>query len=96
MRKSNQQSIGEVLQQFLKENHIDKKLQQADIISKWELLVGKLFAKHTKQLYFMGNKLVIELDSPALRNELNMQRSTLISKINELADDKIVADIILK
>ncbi len=96
MRKSNQQSIGEALQQFLKENHIDKKLHQADIIGKWEILVGKLFAKHTKQVYFMGSKLVIELDSPALRNEMNMLRTNLIAKINEMADDKVVTEIILK
>lgn len=96
MRKSNQQSIGEALQQFLKENHIDKKLHQADILGKWELLVGKLFAKHTKNVFFMGTKLVVELDSPALRNELNMQRTTLISKINELADSALVTEIILK
>ncbi len=96
MRKSNQQSIGEALQQFLKANNIDKKLHQADIIGKWETLVGKLFAKHTKQVYFMGSKLVVELDSPALRNELNMQRNTLIAKINELADAVVVTEIILK
>ena len=36
MRKSNQQTIGEVLQQFLKENKLDAKLNQANIIGSWE------------------------------------------------------------
>jgi len=44
MRKSNQQTIGEVLQQFLKENKLDTKLNQANIIGNWEKLVGPLFS----------------------------------------------------
>ncbi len=96
MRKSNQQSIGEVLQEFLKQNRLDKKLHHADIIGKWEEIVGKLFAKHTKNIYFIETKLVLEIESPSLRNELLMQKSVIIEKINKLAGETLVTEIVLK
>ena len=96
MRKTNQQSIGEVLQEFLKQNSLDKKLHHADIIGKWEDIVGKLFAKHTRNIYFIENKLILEIDSPSVRNELLMQRSTIMEKINKLAGEALVSEIVLK
>jgi predicted nucleic acid-binding Zn ribbon protein len=96
MRKSNQQTIGEVLQQFLKENKLDIKLNQANIIGNWEKLVGPLFSKHTKQLYFSGSRLFLEIDSPAVRNELIMQKSNLLEKINEWLDGELITEIIIK
>lgn len=96
MRKSNQQTIGEVLQQFLKENHLDSKLNQANIIGNWEKLVGALFAKHTKKIYFSSSKLFIEIVSPAVRNELLMQKTNLLAKINEWLDDESITEIIVK
>jgi hypothetical protein len=96
MRKSNEQTIGEVLQQFLKENNLDAKLNQANIIGNWEKLVGPLFSKHTKQIYFSASKLFIEIDSPAVKNELIMQKSNLLSKLNEFSDGEIVSEIIIK
>ncbi|HEY1038206.1 MAG TPA: DUF721 domain-containing protein [Bacteroidia bacterium] len=96
MRKSNQQSIGEVLAEFLKQNRLDKRLHHADIIGKWEEIVGSLFAKHTKNIYFMGTKLILEIDSSSLRNELLMQRNAIIEKINKLAGEQLVTEIVLK
>lgn len=96
MRKSNQQSIGEVLQQFLKQNRLDKKLHYAEIIGSWESIVGKLVAQHTKNMYFHENKLILELDSPALRNELLMQRSEIVKKVNTLAGEELIKEVVLK
>ena len=96
MRKTNQQSIGEVLQEFLQQNRLDKKLHHADIIGKWEEVVGKLFAQHTKNIYFVENKLILEIESPSVRNELLMQRSTIIEKVNKLAGETLISEIVLK
>lgn len=96
MRKSNQQSIGEVLKEYLKQNKLGAKLHQAEIINNWESIVGKLFARHTKGMFFSEGKLFIELDSPSVRNELLMQRSVIIEKINTLAGEQLVTDLVLK
>ena len=96
MRKSNQQSIGDVLKEFLKQNSLDKKLLQALVMKEWENIVGSMFAKHTKNIYFYENKLVLEIESPSLKNELIMQKSVIIEKVNKVAGEMLISEIILK
>lgn len=96
MRKSNQQSIGEILQQYLKENNLDKKLRRSHIIGTWETIMGKMVANHTKNMYFSDKVLFIELDSPGLRNELSFRKAEMIKKINTEAGEEMVKDIVFK
>ncbi len=96
MRKSNQQSIGEVISQFLKEHQLDKKLKRNMVISEWEQIMGKVIANHTRKVYFADRCLFIELDSPALRQELLLQKSSLIKKINQEAGEELINDMVLK
>ncbi|MFL5753474.1 MAG: DUF721 domain-containing protein [Bacteroidia bacterium] len=96
MRKSNQQSIGEVLKQYLQENNLEKKLAHSNIINSWEELMGKVVANHTRKVYFSGNVLYVELDSPALRNELSYRKEDMRKKINAEAGEEIVREIVLK
>ncbi|MCD6067512.1 MAG: hypothetical protein K0S33_2338 [Bacteroidetes bacterium] len=96
MRKSNQQTIGEVLKEFLKQNSLDKKLLQSLVMQEWENIVGPMFSKHTKNIYFYENKLVLEIESPSLRNELLMQKSVIIDKVNKVAGQVLISEILLK
>lgn len=96
MRKSNQQSIGELLQQFLKDNNLDKKLKRSHIIGTWETLMGKVVANHTRNMYFGEKILFVELDSPGLRNELSFRKEEMIKKINAEAGEEIIKEIIFK
>jgi predicted nucleic acid-binding Zn ribbon protein len=96
MRKTNHQSIGEVLKQYLKENNLEGKLMRNNIINGWEKLMGKVVANHTKQVYFSDKILFVELDSPALRNELSYRKEDMRKRINSEAGEEIVTDIVFK
>lgn len=96
-RKSNSQSIGEVLHQFLKENRLDQKIIQQSIIDSWELIAGKMIKNHTKNLFFKAaDHLYIELDSDVIRHEVFMRKSEIISAINTFACAEIVKNLIIK
>ncbi len=96
MRKSNQQSIGEIVEQFLKENRLDKKLKRAHVIGCWEELMGKVVANHTRNLYFSDQVLFVELDSPALRNELVFRKAEVVKKINADAGEELIKEVVFK
>jgi predicted nucleic acid-binding Zn ribbon protein len=96
MRKSNQQTIGEVLKQYLKENNLEKKLAHSNVIGSWETFMGKMVANHTKKLYFSDKTLFVELDSAALRNELSFRIEEMKKTINSEAGEEIVKEIVLK
>jgi len=44
MRKSNTQSISSVLKSYVRENHLERKLNELDLIKSWEEVMGKLVA----------------------------------------------------
>lgn len=95
-RKSNQQSLGEILEEFLKQNKLGGKLQQSEIISSWEDIAGSMIAKHTKKIFFMDQKLVIEIDSPSLKNELGYIKTALVEKINKFSGKTLITELVIR
>jgi predicted nucleic acid-binding Zn ribbon protein len=62
MKKNNTQSIGEVIEQYLKALKIDGKMKEARILDQWDKIVGKTIAKTTRDLYIKNRVLYIHLN----------------------------------
>jgi hypothetical protein len=69
-------------------------LQNA-VISQWEKIAGKMIAKETEKMYFAKKKLYIKVISPAMKYELNMQKSMWCEVINAYAKKSIIEEIIV-
>ena len=96
MRRTEIQSLGNVIKEYLKENMFDRKLAEVDIISTWETIIGKPIARATSSISIKDGTLHLHLKSSIVRNELLMMRSDIIRAINERAGFEIVKAIILK
>jgi len=96
MRKSNTQTIENVIREYLREMNIDQKLKEVGIVSQWEKLMGKTVAVRTSQIYIRNHILYIHVTSSVLKNELLMMRQAIMDKINEQAGEKIVEQIVIK
>ena len=92
----NQHSLKDAIGQLLKLYGLDDELLAQGIVKQWENLFGKMIAKHTTDIVIRQQKLFITCDSAALRNELLMQKSVMIQKVNELAGKELINEIILK
>ena len=95
-RKSNEQSLGEVIRELLSSYRLEGKLNQARIIEAWPEVTGKMITNHTKDIYFKGSKLFVKIDSPALKNELSYSKGKIIEELNKVVGEEIVADIIFR
>ena len=95
-RKSNQQSIGDVIKDFLKESGWEQKLDEVKLITEWDKLLGSSLAKYTEEVFIYNKKLHIRLNSSTLRQELSYQRTELVKKLNEAVKKEVITDIILK
>ncbi len=94
MRKSNTESLRDVLRQHQKENkHIDKKLIELQIARDWEKIMGRVIAKYTISVHIANDTLFIKLKSPMLKNELILQRELMLEKINACAGRIIVSKV---
>jgi len=96
MRKSNTQKIQEVLNESLKELNIDGKIKEVRLLKSWEEIVGKTIAKYTKGLYINKKRLFVTLHSSVVRNELYMIKNGLIQRLNEIAGEEVIEDIVFK
>jgi predicted nucleic acid-binding Zn ribbon protein len=96
MRRTEIQSLGSVIKEYLKENNFDRKLAEVEIINSWESIIGKPIARSTASIFIKDSTLHLHLKSSIVRNELLMMRSDIIRAINERAGFEIIKAIVLK
>lgn len=97
MRRKNTESIGEVLQQYLKENRfLNKKIAESRVLSGWHILFGKTISSYTTNVYLRNQTLYVCLSSSVLRSELLMAKDRMIKALNDRAGIEIVEEIIFK
>lgn len=96
MRKSNTESISSVLKNYVRENNLERKMSELDLIKSWETVVGKTVARYTGNISIQNSTLFVETTSPIVRNELLMMREEIRTRLNDEAGYEIVKTIIFK
>lgn len=96
MRKSNESTIREALNEMIQEYGLEEKLVEVDAIKAWEQLVGPVISKHTRHLYVKNRKLIIKLDSAPLKQELSYKKTTILEKINELLGKEWINEVVIR
>jgi len=96
MRKSQTKPIQEVVQEYLRELKIDRKLKEVHLISQWESVMGKTVAVRTRELTIRNRVLYVEVTSAVLKNELLMMREAIIEKLNENAGEKLIEKMVIR
>lgn len=96
MAKSNDQTLGDVIREFIELFRLSDKLNEVDIRHKWEQITGHIIARHTRRIYILKRTLYVQVDSAALRQELSMAKSRLVKAINEGFASPVIDDIVFK
>jgi len=94
MRKANDKTLKEAIEQMLQVYKIKKRYDETGVIANWPQLVGKPVANRTKELFISNKKLFLRIESSVIKNELMLMRSQIIDKINEEAKTILVEEII--
>lgn len=89
-------SMKDAIDSFLKANGLDSVYREKQVLSKWELLVGKPIALRTDYVTIKEKTLYIELSSSVMRDELFKRKTKLIDIINEEAGYEMVNAVFLK
>jgi predicted nucleic acid-binding Zn ribbon protein len=96
IRRTEVQSLGSVIKEFLKERKFDRKLAEVEAINSWESIIGKPIARATASISIKNETLYLQLKSSIVRNELLMMRSDIIRAINRNAGFELIKNIVLK
>ena len=93
IRKSNEITLKDAIESLLNTYKLTGKLNETRLIASWDKVVGKHIARHTEDLYVKGETLCVKLDSAALKNELAMARSKLITSLNRVVGVNVITEI---
>ena len=94
MRKANDKTLKEAIEQMLQVYKIKRRFDETGIIAAWPQLVGKPVANRTKELFIHDKKLFLRIESSVIKNELMLMRTQIINKINDEANAVLVEEII--
>ena len=93
VRKVNEYSLSDALQQYLEEKKLMPKLLSKKVVTDWSQIVGQPIADQTKEIWIAKEILYLKIENPAWKNELSYAKSKLIVRINEYVGKEIIKDI---
>ncbi len=96
MRKSNEQSLGEVISQWIKEWKLENKITEVRIHAAWEKVMGQQIHSLTDKVTFSDQKLTIFLRSAPLREELSLAKTKIIDLINKEVGQTAIKELHLR
>ena len=87
------QHIGKALRSFVKKNGLEKGIGEQKVIDLWPKTVGKKIASKTTAKSINMGLLVVEVVNPAWRQELQLQKKTIIQELNKILKKNRIKDI---
>ncbi len=89
-------SIGQAIQEFLKQSRIKGGIQALQIEDVWEEIMGKTIARYTDKLQIIGDKLIITTTVAPLKHELIYQREKIKQRVNESLGQKVISEVVIQ
>lgn len=83
----------DVVDQLMRAYGLAPKMNELEVLSKWEELMGKAVAVRTTELKIRNKVLYIRLNSSVMRDELAHGKQIIIGRINEAAGMQLIEDV---
>jgi len=93
MKRNDVQSIGDVLRLTIQECNMTARLDEQRAIELWRPIVGDHIATRCGRPTVRLGVMSIPVQAAALRHELTMNRSSIISFINRKLGKKVITEI---
>lgn len=82
------------MHELLNAYQLNAKYEQTKLINSWERLMGEPIAKRTDKIFINNQKLYVKLNSAALKQELNMSKSKILSIFIREFGEVLVEDVV--
>ena len=96
MRKKNTELLSDVIRQVLKEQHLDKPLNEKRLIDAWPLVLGLNIMQYTSELSIKNRVLYVKLSSSVLRHDLFLSREEIKTSLNKHVGSEVIVDIMFR
>ena len=96
MRRGEIKSIAEIVRATCREEGLETPLNEYRLIQAWPQVLGKAVQAYTKELRIYNQVLFVKVTSSVLRQELLMNRKSLVRRLNEHVKAQVKTDIVLR
>lgn len=96
MKRIEAETVGQIITRLLKAENLESKFDEQRVAALWPEVVGQGINRYTVDRYVRSGVLHVTISSAALRNELQLNRSRLVDRINDFIGKKVIHDIIVR
>jgi predicted nucleic acid-binding Zn ribbon protein len=89
-------SIGQAIEKFLRKSRLMPGIQSMRIEEVWESVMGKTIAKYTDKIQLVQGTLFVTTSVAPLRTELLFQKAKIIQRVNEAMGEAVVKDVVVQ
>lgn len=81
-------TVLDVLKKLQRENpSLARKMEEAQVLQAWNAVVGSTIAKHARPVAVENAKIIVEVDHPVWKSELQYRKSQIIEKLNRSVEN---------
>ncbi|MEW2921555.1 DUF721 domain-containing protein [Muricauda sp. ANG21] len=95
-RQNSNLPLSEALNEFIKENKLQKGMDKVDAREAWANLMGNGVNNYTTGVELKNDTLFVSLSSSVLREELSLGKTKIIAMINEELGRELVKKLVLR
>ena len=93
MKRHVPETIGQLMQQYLREEGLETPLLEYRIVQAWHEVAGTAVSAYTGQIYVRNGILYVQIRSAALRQNLMMGQTLLAQRLNTYVGHQVISSI---
>jgi len=96
MKRKNEQSIGEIIREYLKMTQLENHVFETRIAEVWQEALGDRITLETERIHLQSGTLFVTLKSPSLKNDILMRRTIIRTALNEKLGSEIIKTVVIR
>jgi hypothetical protein len=94
--RRNEEKINLTIDAFINQHKIKKNYYEISIRKAWRELMGEMVDDYTTNIKISRDKLILELSSAPLKNEISFQKEKLIKLLNEKLGKELIKEVVIR
>lgn len=96
MKRHNEESLKDVINRLLKAYGLEEGYLNTVLINSWPVVMGKMIATKTTDLYINKGVLFVKLTSAPLKHELSQGKEKVVKLLNDHVGQHVISDVVFK
>ena len=96
MRRAKAETLDDILGRLVRQQGLETPLNEYRLKAAWGDVAGRVVEQYTSSVQIYNQVLYVKLSSPALRANLMMVKTDLITRLNEHVGAQVIVNIVFK